>query len=156
MKNKGLAVSFLAFGLLFSSLAAADALHRAAYYGQLETVQLLLDQGADINQLGRSMYEYGAPLHLAVRQGHGDVVRLLIERGADVEVVDHNDLTPLHNAAWNGNLDLIKVLLEAGADIRATTYDGHTVLSCALENKQGEAARFIETLLQPTPGLANQ
>jgi len=126
----------------------AGSLHEAVTNQDIESVKLQLQNGADINQLGPSWYEYGSPLHLAVRSGNRDLAALLIEKGAEVDVRDEGDYTPLHNAAWNGNLEMVKLLLDAGANITARSYAGSTPLSCANSSKQAEVIQFIETKLQ--------
>ncbi len=133
--------------LILSMNAAAESLHQAVTENDLESVQLQLESGVDINQLGSSWYEYGSALHLAVQAGHQNIVKLLIDRGAVVDVRDNSDYTPLHNAAWNGNLEMVKLLLNSGADITARSYSGHTPLACAYRNNQTKVIQFIETKL---------
>ena len=50
--------------------------------GELETVRLLLEHGANVNQIDRSEIR-GSPLHHAVSMGEIDCVKLLCEHGAD-------------------------------------------------------------------------
>lgn len=57
-------------------------LHEAARNGKLETVRLLLDYGANINQIDKAEVR-GSPLQHAVSRGEIDCVQLLCERGAD-------------------------------------------------------------------------
>ncbi len=54
-------------------------LHKAALWGQKETVKMLLDWGADIN----ARDEKGeTPLYKASFRGKWDVVQLLLDNGA--------------------------------------------------------------------------
>lgn len=62
------------------------ALHWAAAYGQLTSIQLLVENGAFIDKLGP---EGETPLLLAASGGHHDVVRYLLNKGANVNHVDH-------------------------------------------------------------------
>mmetsp|Transcript_35099 Transcript_35099/g.71706 ORF Transcript_35099/g.71706 Transcript_35099/m.71706 type:complete len:518 (+) Transcript_35099:47-1600(+) len=57
-------------------------LHQAARNGKLETVRLLLEHGANVNQIDRSEIR-GSPLHHVVSMGEIDCVKLLCEHGAD-------------------------------------------------------------------------
>ncbi|KAL7455728.1 hypothetical protein ACHAWC_007670 [Mediolabrus comicus] len=57
-------------------------LHQAARNGKLEVCRLLLDHGANINQIDKDTVR-GSPLHHAVSMGEIDCVKLLCERGAD-------------------------------------------------------------------------
>lgn len=108
----------------------------AARQGQLETVQALLDGGADINQ--PSPADGLTPLLISTINGHFDLAKHLIERGADVRAYSENGVTPLYaalNVQWapkafypqpraylqqkTSYLDLMKILLEKGADPNA-------------------------------------
>lgn len=56
-------------------------LHIACVNGHHSTVQLLLENGADINLCD----EKGAsPLHMARQNGHERIVQLLLKNGADM------------------------------------------------------------------------
>tara|TARA_S200000501_G_C20463867_1_gene586338 strand:- start:169 stop:483 length:315 start_codon:yes stop_codon:yes gene_type:complete len=69
-------------------------LHLAAKYGHIDTVKLLIEEGALINKtdlLGRT------PLHLAAKYGYIDTVKLLIEKGAHMKM-DWVWMKPLHLA----------------------------------------------------------
>jgi hypothetical protein len=57
-------------------------LHQAARNGKLEVCRLLLDHGANINQIDKDTVR-GSPLQHAVSMGEIDCVKLLCERGAD-------------------------------------------------------------------------
>ena len=147
MISKIVRMLLLSLGFLIVSNARADSLHVAINKRDVESVKLLIKQGADINNLGRNGIE-GSALHLAVRSNQQEIAQLLIDLGAVVDMRDYNDYTPLHNAAWNGNLDMVKLLLKAGADLNATNYAGHTPLSSARGNNQTEVVEFIEARLQ--------
>ena len=56
-------------------------LHYAAMYGQIDTVRLLLDRGADIHAKCKGWDS----LTYAASQGHADVAKLLIDRGIDID-----------------------------------------------------------------------
>ncbi|OQO09632.1 hypothetical protein B0A48_05034 [Cryoendolithus antarcticus] len=64
----------------------------AAGAGRVATVELLLGQGADINELGvirrdeRCLIDLETPLHRAVRKGHTEVIATLLNAGADINV----------------------------------------------------------------------
>lgn len=62
------------------------ALHWAAAYGQISSVNLLLAHGATIDKLGP---EGETPLLLAANGGHHEVVRILLNGGAEVNCTDH-------------------------------------------------------------------
>lgn len=115
-----------------SLVAAADAggstvLHHAAGFGRLETLELLLDSGAEINARNRRR---STPLHWAI---HDEAkVRLLLSRGAALEARQVEGRTPLFQAAVLGNgLSTIRLLLKAGADPNMGLTNGRTPLMAA-------------------------
>jgi len=84
-----------------------SALHRAVRAGDVATVVALLDNGADINLLGKSGL---TPLHAAVRFERAEIVKRLLERGADPLIEGENHLTPLHSAARRGFTEICRLL----------------------------------------------
>jgi ankyrin len=107
----------------------------AAREGDLESAKILLDAGADINQVT----EYGwSPLLTATNNRNYNLASYLIERGADVNKSNKGGWTPLYLATDNRNieggdfpvpkpdmdhLEYIKVLLNHGADPNARVKD---------------------------------
>jgi ankyrin repeat protein len=108
----------------------------AARQGAVETVEALIEGGADINQA--SPADGLTALLIATINGHFDLAKLLIERGADVRAFSDNGVTPLYaalNVQWAPKafypqpraylqqqttyLDLMKILLQQGADPNA-------------------------------------
>jgi ankyrin repeat protein len=92
----------------------STALIAAATYGQIATVQLLLEKGADVNS---TSYLRNSPLHKAVANGNTAVSHLLLDRGADVNSTNCLERTALHVAVEAGFKDLVQLLLERGARI---------------------------------------
>src|SRR5438128_2464400 len=58
-----------------------SALHYAARYGLTEIVNILVENGADVN--AKTIHSY-TPLHGATFNGYIDVIKILLENGADV------------------------------------------------------------------------
>ncbi len=106
------------------------ALHFAAENGAIETIELLLQHGADINardQQGRT------PLALAILQGREDIVAFLIKKGADVNTINVRGSTPLMlSMGISSSHDIIYSLLEAGAIINCADNYGSTALHSAV------------------------
>ncbi len=87
------------------------ALTSAAYNGQEDTVEALLDKGAAINLEGGGY----TPLLAAVYAGREDIVELLIQRGVDVNRRSSMGISPLSAAKDSNKPKIAKLLIEAGA-----------------------------------------
>ena len=107
------------------------ALHLASYAGNLNLVQLLLDNGA--NACVRDN-EGETPLHHLLRgicassDAALDIIPPLLKRGADVDARDNHHSTPLHLASRGRNLGAVRLLLEHGADVDVRNDKGWTPL----------------------------
>ena len=77
-------------------------LHCASIFGHKETVELLIDRGADVNAVAMRGGR-GTPLSYAASWGHVEIVELLIAEGADVNVKDSFRETPLDVAIHPDN-----------------------------------------------------
>lgn len=86
-------------------------LQAAAYQGLEAMVAVLLEAGAEINNVKGGK----TALALACEEGRCGVVKLLLDAGADIELRDV--WGPLHVAAMNGRVDVTKQLIDAGADV---------------------------------------
>ena len=140
--------------------------------GQIETVKLLLEKGADPNTdllPGGPVPHLGtSPLCVAALNGHLDIVKLLLDKGADPKNGGEGDLKvtgfppkvrrgrgtyfPIIAAGEGGNAEIIKLLLEKGAEINAQEealetgpFPGQrgTALLYAIANKKTEAALVL-------------
>jgi ankyrin repeat protein len=123
-------------------------LMHAAAFGSVESIEILLKKGADVNaknafnatallrcagdaRKARMLIERGAdvkiaaqtgrtPLIVAARQpGNAAIVALMISKGADVQAKDRNGVTALHQATNAGDLESMRLLIENGADVNA-------------------------------------
>jgi ankyrin repeat protein len=146
-------------------------LHHAAGFGNLATMKLLLEHGADANAANKrkstplfwSMYdqakvrllvEYGAnvnsrtvdgrtPLHQAASMADAvPVLRLLLDKGADPNAKTLTGMTPLMAAA-RGNLEGARLLIERKADVNARNAAGATALMAAAQTGRPEAVRML-------------
>ena len=72
--------------------------------GDIEVVKLLLDKGADINQVNSDGI---TPLSISCLSGHLATSELLISSGADINQADSNGLTPLWLACRGGHRGIV-------------------------------------------------
>ncbi|RDL30694.1 uncharacterized protein BP5553_10039 [Venustampulla echinocandica] len=102
------------------NLKGNSALFVAALRGHEVIVQLLLENGADI-EAGA-----GNVLQIAALEGHQAVVQLLLQKGVDVNALCNHGETALHRVAWSGDTAIL--LLEKGADVNASYNYSETAL----------------------------
>ena len=95
---------------------------RAAANNQLEKLQKLLQDGADIDAKDKG----DTALILAIQKGHNEVVEALLDAEADPDVQDSISRTALMHAARLGNKDSILLLLDVGADLTIKDNKGRT------------------------------
>jgi ankyrin repeat protein len=77
------------------------ALHFAARQGAADTVRVLVEGGADLNQ--RTAGDRTTPMVIAAVNGHYDLVLYLLEKGADPTLMTDAGMTPLYavlNVEW--------------------------------------------------------
>lgn len=154
MKYRNILVicAFLALLLASTSLVVADErinseFRIAAGMGQMERVQFLLKQGADINSRAPSAGDVpagGTALMLATARNHLEMVKFLISKGANVNQADEGGGTALIYAVWKGYKDIVAVLIGKGADIYAKTSDGRTPLSVAKQYGHTEIEKMMK------------
>jgi hypothetical protein len=93
----------------------------AVKHGHLETVRLLLDLGADVDErimlheLEEPALSWGAPLWYAALAGRRDVAELLLDRGADPNANVYASGWPLRNACQRNDEALKRLLVDRGA-----------------------------------------
>ena len=107
--------------------AGTTPLQHAAGFGNLATMKLLLDNGADPNAMNKRK---STPLFWALHDE--GKVRLLLDRGANVNARTVDGRTPVYQAASMANaVPVLRLLLEHGGDKDAKTLIGMTPLMAA-------------------------
>jgi len=128
--------------------------------GRLDTAQLLLDHGANVN--AKENWGGQTALMWAAAQRQPEMVRLLIEHGADVNArgknhdwprwvtseprnkpLDYGGYTPLLYAAREGCKACAEALLDGGADINLTDLWAETPLIMATLNMHYDTAALL-------------
>jgi ankyrin repeat protein len=121
-------------------------LHLAAYFGQRDAAELLLDKGADIEARSRNRrLRSVTPLHSAAAGRQNEVALLLLERGADPDATQPGGWTPLHQAAASGNLELCKALVAYGAERMKMADDRSRPIDFAIENGHRAVVDFLKS-----------
>jgi len=115
-------------------------LFSAAYSGDHEMVQMLLDYKADVN----SCSDGGIPpLIIASWQAHPHVVRVLLENGANPNVWYGGGTTPLYLGSSRGSLEVVRLLLKYGAEVEPENDKGRIPIQIASENGHHEVMKLL-------------
>ena len=119
-------------------------LHDAAKLGQLEKLEIILNQKLiDINCINSS---HETPLHLACAFGHKSCIHILMSRSADMYSRDCYNNAPIHRAASMEYVNIIEMLItEFKCDPTIKGYQGRSLLHFASSTKN---IGLIETLIQ--------
>ncbi|KAM6298254.1 ankyrin repeat and SOCS box protein 3 [Aegotheles albertisi] len=117
------------------------ALHLSACRGALESARVLLEAGADPNEVTT---EATTALFLAVQNGHADIVKFLLQHGANVRGPhSFSGWNSLHQASFQGCTEIMKILLEKGASKECKDDFGITPLFVAAQYGKLESLRLL-------------
>jgi hypothetical protein len=100
-------------------------LHLFLKKGDRETIEILLDRGANLDI--QEVYGRTA-LHEAVLKDNLEMVSLLLNKGAKVDIRQFNSRTALHEAVDRGNLEIVSLLLNKGAQVDIHQDNSRTAL----------------------------
>ena len=127
--------------LLASSITQAGNIHDAARAGDLEQLQKMVVQGADVNE---KAVRDETPLMHAALAGQGEVVNYLLQRGANINARNTPGLTALHAAAHTGHADIVALLIAKGALVNDGSNRFETTpLHLAAEENHVDAVRVL-------------
>ena len=120
---------------------AASMLCQAAYQGDIDEIQRLMDNRIDPN-LGD--YDGRRAMHLAASEGHVKVIEYLLSRHAEVNVIDRMGGTPLADAIRNQHDAAIKLLQKHGGRMNHDDNAASELCRIAALGNVEEMRRYVE------------
>ena len=120
---------------------AAPSLVRAAQAGSVVEVEVLLDQGADVEVV--HVQSRRNALAVAAHCGNDDVVRLLLQHGAKINGHDAFFMTPLYLASMRGHHSVVELLLQERALVDEKGPNDETPLRAASDKGHMEVASLL-------------
>lgn len=120
---------------LNQTTAEENASIMAVEAGDDEAVGILLDLGANVNQLDFS--STGTAPNVAITRGDGSMSRILLSRGADPNIQGDGDVsTPLQTAVKTHNLPGAALLTAVGADPKFASNACPSALELVVSDRQ--------------------
>ncbi len=109
-------------------------LHKAIKKNTLDTVKLLVEQGADVN--APDTYNC-TPLYLAFCENKEDIIDYLLSKGADLNYPNKINTFPdcYMNALRNGKTKWIKAFLDNGVDANLKGHEGQNALYILISSR---------------------
>ena len=136
------------------------ALMWASSQGRLETISLLLEADANINDVdvdgvSALMWACGseAPEHASYKhglmvtpnKGHYEVVKKLLQYGAIIDLKDKDGITAIMYASFHGHSRAVEALLNNGADASLRNRAGKTALQLTMNAGFTDTAEIIKS-----------
>ena len=122
-------------------------LHRAARYGMVTTVRLLVSCGADVNVVNKHGQ---TPLHVVASREKDcpELYEILLRCGdAKINAVDGDGNQPLHLTCQQCYTETVQVMVSHGADTNAVNKHGQTPLHIVASRKK-DCPELCEILLK--------
>ena len=116
------------------------AFHIAAENGHLETIQLLVLQGADVHDTDTARE---TALHAAAENNHVRVMEWVVSRGVRIDAVSTAGATALFRAACRGHVDAVRYLVASRADVSLADRDQCTALHVASRDDELQIAAHL-------------
>lgn len=113
-----------------SEIAAYRGLHAAAQRGDVDAIEQLIAEGADLNARDRAGR---TPIHVAAFASQDEALRALARAGADLDAFEHQAYDIVTIAAVANDLELLDLALRLGASPANVTspYDGTALIAAA-------------------------
>ena len=111
-----------------------NTLYLTARCGFVDTIQILLQRGEDVNFIGG---QYGYLLGAAAAYGHAAALELLITNHADVNLEAGRYDTALGNACTQGYRRIVDILVRHWASVDQSAEDDNTPLTAVVQRGRG-------------------
>ncbi|XP_062570980.1 ankyrin-3-like [Saccostrea cucullata] len=116
-------------------------LHRAAWEGYIDIVNLLVEKGWDVTSVTRTG---NTVLHLCCLNSQIEMCQYLINNYSNLlRVRDDKGWTVLHSACKGGNEEIVSLLITKGIDIDALTKDSKNALHIASLNGKYQICQYL-------------
>ncbi|MFC2139986.1 ankyrin repeat domain-containing protein, partial [Bacteroidota bacterium] len=113
---------------------------KAAEKGNYEIVEILINNGADIN--AKTRFNTSA-IHFAAFYNKVEIIKLLVEKGADFNLRNSQGIVPIFYAAMRGAIESVKCLIEHGADYKVKDDNKQNLLHAASANGNTELMKYL-------------
>ncbi|XP_062591956.1 ankyrin repeat domain-containing protein 27-like [Saccostrea cucullata] len=130
-----------------------EELLEAIWCNKPDEVSKLIDDGADVNQMGLVFQDEPiTPLSLACKMGHMDIVKILVQRKADLNQSGHDGKTAMHYACEGDErrdekkenlLEILGFLIKNGANVEAMNNMRCTPLFSACEMDDVDMVKLL-------------
>lgn len=117
-----------------------DALIVAAYYGDSEVCDVILDYKGDINT--KDAFDF-TPLMCAAQGNYLETVKFLVEKNADLNLKNFDGFSALDLAVQNGHKEIVEYLLSKGAKVSIGSENNISSITIAELNGQDEILKII-------------
>ncbi len=137
------------------------ALFDAVYMDKISDIERLLNKGAKLERLYRSIfpgrsevignidsYKGESPLHAAAGWGRERVIKYALLHGVDFTVPNKYGNTPLHTAVANEQVDIVRLLADKKDLLNIKNEAGSTPLDAAKNSSSNVKHKIIESILE--------
>ncbi len=116
---------------------------QAAKSGNLELVEKLLQEGADIDY--QDQIDWTALMYAVIDTNNDDMAKLLLGKGANVNITDSEGISVLAITILDDKFDFAQLLIDNNANLDSQDVGGATPLMDAVERNK---VNFVELLLE--------
>lgn len=125
-----------------SDIASYTGLHLAAHEGDVDEINRLIAEGADVDVRDRSQR---TPAHVAAFASHDDALTALANGGADMNALENRVYDVLTIAAVADDPEMVSLAIKLGnaPDMITSVYDGTALIAAAHLGHHDVVARLV-------------